>query len=68
MKKKFGKLKQIVKMHSKYLANFIWLENVVISFYVSTFQSLMALSSDPLARIVPILLKATEFTFTAFYL
>ena len=38
----------------------LWLENVVISFYVSTFQSLIVLSSDPLARIVPVLLKTTE--------
>ena len=29
---------------------------------VSTFQSLILLSFDPLARIVPVLLKATVFT------
>ena len=36
---------------------------VAISFFVSMFHNLIALSSDPLAKIVPILLKATEITF-----
>ena len=34
----------------------------MISVLVSIFQSLIELSSDPLARIVPVLLKATEVT------
>ena len=37
---------------------------VAISFFVSMFHNLIALSSGPLAKIVPILLlKATEITF-----
>ena len=36
---------------------------VAISFFVSMFHNLITLSSDPLAKIVPILLKATEITF-----
>ena len=35
---------------------------MVISVLVSIFQSLIVLSFDPLARIVPVLLKATELT------
>ena len=35
---------------------------MAISVLVSIFQSLIVLSYDPLARIVPVLLKATELT------
>ena len=35
---------------------------LAISVFVSIFQSLILFSNDPLARIVPILLKTTEVT------
>ena len=35
---------------------------VAISVYDSTFHSFIVLSSDPLARIVPLLLNATDLT------
>ena len=36
--------------------------SVAISVLVSTFHSLIVLSPDPLARIVPFVLNATDFT------
>ena len=36
--------------------------SVAISVLVSTFHSLIVLSSDPLGSIVPFVLNATEFT------
>ena len=44
------------------LISFLCPDKLAISVLVSMHQSLIVLSSDPLARIVPVLLKATEVT------